>query len=75
VRLLIVGYGRMGKVVDALSGEYGMEIVGRIDVEPPIEKWPDADVAIDFSVADAVPANVRRLAASGVNVVIGTPAG
>ncbi len=32
----------------------------------------DADVAIDFSVGDAVPVNLPRLAARGLNVVIGT---
>jgi 4-hydroxy-tetrahydrodipicolinate reductase len=36
------------------------------------DRWPAADVAIDFSTADAVPANLRRLAARGTNVVIGT---
>ena len=36
------------------------------------ESWPRADVAIDFSVADAVPENVRGLADRRMNVVIGT---
>lgn len=74
MRLLIVGYGRMGRLVDALSAEYGMEVVGRIDESPvqPPESWPAADVAIDFSIADAVPGNVRALAARRVNIVIGT---
>jgi 4-hydroxy-tetrahydrodipicolinate reductase len=62
----------MGRLVDALSAEYGMEVVGRLDVEDVDRDWPPADVAIDFSVADAVPANVRRLAAGGTDVVIGT---
>jgi 4-hydroxy-tetrahydrodipicolinate reductase len=72
VRLLIVGYGRMGRIVDALSAEYGMEIAGRLDIADAGAEWPEADVAIDFSIADAVPGNVRRLAAQGVHVVIGT---
>ncbi len=74
MRLLIVGYGRMGQLVDALSGEYGFDVAGRIDVadaDRP-EAWPAADVAIDFSIADAVPANVRQLAARRIDVVIGT---
>ena len=33
--------------------------------------WPQADVAIDFSLADAVPVNFPRLAARGMNIVIG----
>lgn len=74
MRLLLVGYGRMGQLVESLSGEYGFEIAGRVgraDAERP-DQWPSADVAIDFSVAEAVPANLARLAARGVNVVIGT---
>jgi 4-hydroxy-tetrahydrodipicolinate reductase len=74
MRLLLLGYGRMGRIVDDLSAEYGMQVVGRVD---PLQgalpdAWPDADVAIDFSVATAVAGNVRRLAAQGVSVVIGT---
>ena len=74
MRLLLLGYGRMGRMVDALSAEYGMEVVARVDPaqgEEPAE-WPAADVAIDFSIADAVPGHVRRLAAQGTSVVIGT---
>ena len=74
MRLLLIGYGRMGKLVDGLSAEYGFDVVGRIgraEAARP-EAWPASDVAIDFSVAEAVPANLARLAARGVNVVIGT---
>jgi 4-hydroxy-tetrahydrodipicolinate reductase len=73
-RLLVIGRGRMGTLVDALSGEYGFEVVGRVDhenAERP-EEWPAAHVAIDFSTADAVAVNVPRLAARGTDVVIGT---
>ena len=72
MKLLIVGYGRMGRIVDALSAEYGMEVAGRVDIADAEADWPEADVAIDFSVADAVPGNLRRLAARGTDVVIGT---
>jgi 4-hydroxy-tetrahydrodipicolinate reductase len=74
MRALIVGYGRMGKLVESLCPEYGMEVAGTVDVAEAAapESWPSADVAIDFSIAEAVPANVRRLAERGVNVVIGT---
>jgi 4-hydroxy-tetrahydrodipicolinate reductase len=74
MRLLLLGYGRMGKIVDDLSPEYGMQVVGRVDPVNGelLDPWPDADVAIDFSVASAVPDNVRRLAARGTSVVIGT---
>ena len=77
IRLLLVGYGRMGKLVESLAGEYGCEIVGIVDplvsrdgIES--ERWAGAEVAIDFSSPDAVTTNVPALARRHVNVVVGT---
>lgn len=74
VRLLIVGYGRMGKLVASLCPEYGFDVAGTVDIAEAAapDTWPQADVAIDFSIADAVPENARRLAERRVNIVIGT---
>jgi 4-hydroxy-tetrahydrodipicolinate reductase len=74
MRALIVGYGRMGRLVESLCPEYGIEVAGAVDEAEAASpaSWPAADVAIDFSIAAAVPANVRRLAERGVNIVIGT---
>ena len=79
MRLLLLGHGRMGRLVEALAPEYGCEVAGVLD-ETSNERgegllpgrWPDVDVAIDFSIAAAVEDNVRALAAAGINVVIGT---
>jgi 4-hydroxy-tetrahydrodipicolinate reductase len=77
MRLLLVGYGRMGKIVEHLSSEYGFEVVGRLDDTNNlgavgIASSPDADVAIDFSVPSAVAENLPKLAARRINTVIGT---
>ena len=74
MKALIVGYGRMGRLVESLCPEFGIDVAGTVDIDDASapERWPAADVAIDFSVADAVPENLRRLAARGTNVVIGT---
>src|SRR5688500_9157256 len=74
MRALIVGYGRMGRLVESLCPEYGVAVAGIVDVAEAgaPESWPTADVAIDFSTAEALPANLRRLAARGMNVVVGT---
>jgi 4-hydroxy-tetrahydrodipicolinate reductase len=73
-RLLVVGYGRMGRLVESLAGEYGFDVCGRVDVDNADrpDAWPAADVAIDFSTATAVAGNSRALAARGTNLVIGT---
>ena len=73
-RLLIVGYGRMGRLVEALATEQGLQIAGRVTSSNAgqHDEWPAADVAIDFSSGPAVPANAERLAARGMDLVIGT---
>ena len=74
LRVLLVGHGRMGRLVESLAPEYGVTIAGvvtRTSVHDPA-RWPAADVAIDFSTADAVPSNAPVLAGRGLSLVIGT---
>ncbi len=79
LRLVIVGYGRMGKAVEALCSSYDCEVVERLDIHNNRDgegldsaRLPPADVAVDFSTADALRTNLPRLAAARLNVVIGT---
>jgi 4-hydroxy-tetrahydrodipicolinate reductase len=70
----------MGRLVGGLASEYGGEVVGVIDPQSPAhaggaddDRWQNAaDVAIDFSLADAVVENVPALARRGLNIVLGT---
>ena len=67
----------MGRLVEALAPGYGAEIAGVVDEFSGPEaltaaSLPSADVAIDFTTASAVEANLPKLAAAGINVVIGT---
>jgi 4-hydroxy-tetrahydrodipicolinate reductase len=72
-RLLLIGHGRMGQLVESLASEYGFEVAGVVtSASSASGEWPDADVAIDFSVAAAVPATVARMVTSGTPIVIGT---
>jgi 4-hydroxy-tetrahydrodipicolinate reductase len=71
MRLLIVGYGRMGRLVEELAIERGLEIASRIDVDAGDWSAP-ADVAIDFSTRDALEANFRRYVERKLPAVIGT---
>lgn len=74
LRILLIGHGRMGRLVEALAPEYGMQVAGIVDRDNVRDAsgWAAADVAVDFSVAEAVPTTFPRLAARGTNVVIGT---
>jgi len=72
-RVLLVGHGRMGRLVESLAGDFGFEVAGVIGrASAATAVWPSADVAIDFSVAEAVPSTMARLAKSGTPVVLGT---
>jgi 4-hydroxy-tetrahydrodipicolinate reductase len=77
MKILLVGHGRMGRLVESLAGEYGCEIAGIVD--PPAgtdrvdsDRWRDAEVAVDFSSPDAVAANVQALARRRIDIVLGT---
>jgi 4-hydroxy-tetrahydrodipicolinate reductase len=72
VKILLVGFGRMGRLVEELARDQGHEIVARIISSTAAGDWPAADVAVDFSTADALRANLPRLAERQTNVVIGT---
>ena len=69
-KLLIVGYGKMGRMVDGMAADHGFEVVGRVDVDR--DEWNDADVAVDFTTAAAVQANFQRYIDRRLPVVIGT---
>jgi 4-hydroxy-tetrahydrodipicolinate reductase len=77
MRLLLLGHGRMGKLVESLAPEYGASIAGIID-DPDSEsvirksRFDNVDVAVDFTLADAVLKNLPLLAEREINVVIGT---
>ena len=77
MRILLLGHGRMGQLVESLASSYGGSIAGVIDEhsgERAIAdgRFGDVDVAIDFTLADAVPKNLPQLAGRKINVVIGT---
>jgi 4-hydroxy-tetrahydrodipicolinate reductase len=77
--LAIVGYGKMGRMIEQLAPEYGFEVRAKFDGRgnPRGEALSHqalrgVDVAVEFTSPDAAPENIRRLAAMGVNSVTGT---
>jgi 4-hydroxy-tetrahydrodipicolinate reductase len=77
--LAIVGYGKMGRLIEQLAPEYGFEVRAKFDgksnsrgqaLSPQTLKG--VDVAVEFTSPDAAPENIRRFAALGVNMVTGT---
>lgn len=71
-KLAIVGYGKMGRMIDSLAPQYAFEVQARIDVDGDFQQAASADVAIEFSVPDAVAGNIERLASMDLPAVTGT---
>jgi 4-hydroxy-tetrahydrodipicolinate reductase len=79
MRLLVVGHGRMGRLVEGLAPSYGFDVAGVLEADSnaggagvTAERCRGVDVAVDFSTAEATLATVPRLAAHGVSLVVGT---
>jgi 4-hydroxy-tetrahydrodipicolinate reductase len=70
LKVLLVGYGKMGRMVEEMAAGQDIEIVGRVD--DGRDDWRPADVAVDFSTASALLGNFPRYVRSKMNVVIGT---
>jgi 4-hydroxy-tetrahydrodipicolinate reductase len=78
VAVALVGMGRMGQALAALAPERGLRVVATLDASDPgyagitRESLRGAQVAIEFTVPSAAPANVRACVAAGCPVVVGT---
>ena len=71
MRLLIVGHGRMGQLVERLAGDYEFDVAGILEIDSnpdgtgvTPQRCRDVDVAVDFSTAEATLATAPRLAAA-----------
>jgi len=69
--LAIVGYGKMGRLIDQLAPEFGFNVSARIDVGRE-ESLAGADVAVEFSTPGAVLDNIRKIATARIPLVVGT---
>lgn len=76
MKIAIIGYGRMGKSIEALAKEAGHEVVqifgGKNISEFTVENLRKADVAIDFSLPDTAYTNIVTCIEAGIPIVSGT---
>ena len=76
LKIALIGYGQMGKLIKQLAPQNGCEIVTIIDPllgnEITAETVADADVCIEFSTPNTAFDNIKKLIELGKNVVTGT---
>ena len=79
MKLALIGYGKMGRMLEQLAPEYGFTVALILDVHNnddgsgiTAENFAGIDAAIEFSTPESAVNNAIRLAAIGIPVVIGT---
>ncbi|MBP6039086.1 MAG: 4-hydroxy-tetrahydrodipicolinate reductase [Flavobacterium sp.] len=72
MKIALLGYGKMGKVIERIALERGHEIVLKKDQHTSFDGLKNADVAIDFSVPDSAVANISECLNNGIPVISGT---
>ncbi|HEV2903696.1 MAG TPA: hypothetical protein VGW32_01540, partial [Pyrinomonadaceae bacterium] len=79
MKIALFGFGAMGRLVGKVAAEKGHEVALTIDIDDASRSIEEltkvlrgCDVAIDFSVAEAIPKNTEISALAGVPLVVGT---
>ncbi|UMY65568.1 MULTISPECIES: 4-hydroxy-tetrahydrodipicolinate reductase [unclassified Flavobacterium] len=72
MKIALLGYGKMGTIIERMAVERGHEIVLRKTRSNSYDGLASADVAIEFSVPDAAVANITTCLETGIPVVCGT---
>lgn len=72
MKIALLGYGKMGKVIERIAQERGHEIVLRKTGSNSFDGLTDADVAIDFSIPNAAVENISECLNNNIPVVSGT---
>jgi len=77
--LAIVGYGKMGRLIEELGPEYGFDVRAKFDSQNNLggagltrAALHGVDVAVEFSTPATAAENIRQLAAAGVSAAVGT---
>lgn len=72
MKIALLGYGKMGQVIERIAIERGHQIVLKKDENSTFEGLSNADVAIDFSVPTAAVSNISNCFNANIPVISGT---
>jgi 4-hydroxy-tetrahydrodipicolinate reductase len=76
MKIGLIGYGKMGKAIEAIALERGHEITARVNREHPIQEvnWEEVDVAIEFTQPDLAIQHMETCMKNHTPIVVGTTA-
>ena len=72
MEIALLGYGKMGKIIEKLALEKGHTIISKINQYSSKEEVLKADIAIEFSTPEAAVSNIKFCLENGIPIVSGT---
>lgn len=72
MKIALVGYGRMGKIIHQIALKRGHDVVATLDESPTLEKLNNPDVVIEFSSPESAFSNIKFCLENKIPVVAGT---
>lgn len=72
MKIALVGYGKMGKIIDEIAQKRGHEVVARLKETPTAENLNNPDVVIEFSLPEVAFDNIKACLENNIPVISGT---
>lgn len=72
MNIALLGYGRMGKSIEAIALERNHSISLKVSDSTDFFDFSKTDVAIDFSIPDAAVSNIKKAIDAGIPIISGT---
>ncbi|WP_304344831.1 4-hydroxy-tetrahydrodipicolinate reductase [Chryseobacterium koreense] len=72
MKIALVGYGKMGKIIGEIAESRGHEIVAKLNETPSAENLNHPDVVIEFSNPEVAFENIKFCLENSIPVVCGT---
>ncbi|MFC7348356.1 4-hydroxy-tetrahydrodipicolinate reductase [Chryseobacterium zhengzhouense] len=72
MKIALVGYGRMGKIIDEIALKRGHDVVARLKETPTAENLNNPDVVIEFSLPEVAFENIKACLENKIPVISGT---
>jgi len=76
MKIALLGYGKMGKIIEKIATDRGHEIILKIDEntlsDMTVENLKKVDAAIDFTTPDSVLGNIQKCFEAQTPIVVGT---
>lgn len=76
MNIALIGYGKMGRVIEEIAEERGHTIVAKATSESPIENidFSEVDIAIEFTAPELAARHIKYCVDKNTPIVVGTTA-